>query len=216
MIFGQDLGEYMQGVLSFVIIAAVSTVLQHLTRWDKTAEGDPRYTQVTVPGIVVLCAGNSVLVCLLTDSLILLVLLSFFAACLLTACVMDVETHLIYNYVWWIAGTAALAMLLLKKNTSEVWVGLLCFWLLQELFFARMYGRADCHGFVVCAMAESALGFSIREYLIHMLLAFMMLAIVQLLRKNIARNGNLKEPVPFLPYITCGFWMMFFIESELC
>ena len=68
-----------------------------------------------------------------------------------------------------------------------------------------MYGRADCYAFCVCAMAETACGMGFAEYLFHMLIAFGILAMVQFARRNIDTKGNLKHPVPFIPYIAAAF-----------
>ena len=91
---------------------------------------------------------------------------------------------------------------------------LFLFILLQEVGFAKLYGRADCHAFVACAMLERALGMGMKEYLTHMLLAYIFLAIVQGAKRNIGRDGNLKKPIPFLPYITVSFWVLIYWEKS--
>lgn len=137
-----------------------------------------------------------------------ILLLAAFTGCMVAACIMDLECCMIYNYVWWIGGVVGIAFLCLRvPNVKE----LLVYVLLQETLFAGMYGRADCHAFVVCAMVEAAYGMGMREYLIHMLLAFGLLAVVQGVRRNIGKDGNLKQPVAFLPYITVSFWVIMFL-----
>ena len=151
-------------------------------------------------------------------------LLGIFAGGLLAACIMDMRYCYVYNYVWWAGGAAGIGILVLSlwerlqhwatesvksissNDAVEVLGSLVIFVLLQELFFCRFYGRADCHAFVVCALAEGALGIPMKGYLIHMLLAFGILAIVQLIHGNVGADGNLKSPVPFLPYIAVSFW----------
>lgn len=76
---------------------------------------------------------------------------------------------------------------------------------LQFMLFARMYGKADCYAFCVCAIAGASLGMGFPDYLWQMLLALCLLFPVQLLRRNIGKSGNLKQPVAFLPYITLAF-----------
>ncbi|MCM1056586.1 MAG: hypothetical protein NC517_03130 [Firmicutes bacterium] len=138
------------------------------------------------------------------------VLWSVFAGCLLFACITDCRSREVYNVTWWVAGAAA-GMLLL---TERGWLAaggipeLGFFILLQLTLFTKMYGRADCYAFSVCAVAETAAGLSLTGYLLHMLLSFMLLAFVQALRHNIGRGGNLRQPVPFLPYITLAFWAL--------
>ncbi len=143
-----------------------------------------------------------------------LLLLSVFSGCLLMACVTDKRFCRVYNFTWWLGGGAGLLLLLLYilerkrtlHGTMELLFPLLVFGLLQELFFCRLYGRADSHAFLTCSMVECALGMGMKEYLLHMLLAFGLLAVVQMLRHNIGRDGNLKQPIAFLPYITIAFW----------
>lgn len=131
-------------------------------------------------------------------------------ASLLFACVTDCKSCEVYNFTWWMGGAAALLLLAGDRNniSASNLLQLLFFIALQLLFFSKMYGKADCYAFSVCAVAETVLGMQLVEYLFHMLLAFAFLALVQGGRHNIARNGNLKCPVPFLPYITLAFWTL--------
>lgn len=130
--------------------------------------------------------------------------LSILAGCLLFACMTDVRMYEVYQFVWWIGGV--LGILCLPGNGGTIGE-LLIYCLLQELFFCRFYGRADCHAFVVCALMQFGRGMGLREYLTHMLFAFCGLAVIQFGRKNINGKGNLKKPVSFLPYITVSFWV---------
>ncbi|HIW82092.1 MAG TPA: hypothetical protein H9742_11370 [Candidatus Acetatifactor stercoripullorum] len=133
------------------------------------------------------------------------------AACFLLACIEDCWICQVHNFVWW-TGAAAGAGLLFSagENRGNVF-DLLLFILLQELFFCRFYGRADCHSFCVCAMVQCALGAGFTAYLFLMLLAVGMLGLVQAFRHNINKKGNLKIPVPFLPYITISLWPTLFL-----
>ena len=132
---------------------------------------------------------------------------SVIAVCLLYACITDCRTRQVYNFTWWIAGTAA-ALLLSAGNriTAERLLELALFTALQCGFFSKMYGKADCYAFSVCAAAAASEGIGLAGFLNHMLLAFALLAVVQGIRRNIGADGNLKRPVPFLPYITLAFW----------
>lgn len=149
------------------------------------------------------------------------VFLSCFAGCLLFASVTDNKTCRVYQFTWWVAGAMSV-LLLYQRFTKELpgtwslglWIAhrlipLLLYVLLQELFFCKFYGKADCHAFAVCAVAECALGMDMPEYLMHMILAFGFLTAVQFFRGNIGRRGHLKHKVAFLPYITAGFWANF-------
>lgn len=132
------------------------------------------------------------------------------AVCLLFACITDCRTREVYNVTWWAAGAAAAMLLLAEKERLDIYflLELGFFILLQLLLFPRMYGRADCYAFSVCAVAEAAAGLSLAGFFLHMLLSFIFLAFVQALRHNIGKGGNLRRPVPFLPYITLAFWAL--------
>ena len=139
-------------------------------------------------------------------------LLSIVSGGLLAAGVMDVETHLIYDFVWWISGTAALLLLLFSENARVLWWDIMSFIVLQHLLFGRLYGRADCHAFCVCALAEGAFGMTMQDYLVHMLIAIGILSAVQLAGGNVTGDDRLKVPVPFLPYITVSFGIMLIVK----
>lgn len=102
---------------------------------------------------------------------------------------------------------AALVLLILREPevTLLQWMTLITFLSLQFSLFYGMYGKADTYAFCVCAMAETSLEWGMKGYLLHMLVSFLWLALIQGGRHNIAKTGNLKEPVPFLPYITLAF-----------
>lgn len=139
--------------------------------------------------------------------------LSLIIGGLLLACVTDVAICQVYNFVWWFSGAAAVALLVENWPESErVWE-LLIFCLIQMLLFGRMYGRADCYAFCVCAAAETGMGLGMAGFLLHMLTAFLMLAAVQAVKRNIGTGGRLKKPVPFLPYITAGFYLLLLFEK---
>ena len=108
-------------------------------------------------------------------------------------------------------------MLLQEKSRLEInfLLELGFFVLLQLLLFPKMYGRADCYAFSVCAVAEAAAGLSLTGYLLHMLLSFILLAFVQALCHNIDRRGKLRRPVPFLPYITLAFWALLWYSGTV-
>lgn len=132
---------------------------------------------------------------------------SVVAGCLVAACIMDLESREVYDYVWWVCAGACTGLLVLCGVQQENAMEILLFFLLQEIFFSKMYGRADCHAFSVCAFAQGILGKGMREFLIHMLTAFSILAVIQLMKGNIGSDGNLKRAVPFLPYIAAAFWI---------
>lgn len=136
-------------------------------------------------------------------------LLGVMAGCLIFACFTDLRSCKVYDFTWWIA---------LAAGAVVFWPGV-CLWpeglaqltqffLMQELFFCRFYGRADCHAFCACALVGNAFHMGLREYLYHMSAAFVILTVVQVCQHNVGINGKLKKPVPFLPYITVTFWLL--------
>lgn len=134
------------------------------------------------------------------------------AGSLMFACVTDCMTCEVYNFTWWIAGASGIFRLF-SGGEEIMLLPLILYILLQQIFFTRLYGRGDCHAFCVCAMTECTMGISFKGYLLHMLLAIGFLAAVQALRHNIERDGNLKKPVAFLPYITVSFWILLFCNN---
>ena len=140
------------------------------------------------------------------------ILWNIFAGCLLAAVVMDWWEQMVYRFVWWAAGAVA-GLLLLERicydtDQLERMMLLVLFVLMQELFFARFYGRADCHAFCVCAAMLAVRGLGFRDYLMHMALVFGGLTLIQMIRGNIAGNGQLRIPVPLVPYIAAAFWFL--------
>lgn len=147
------------------------------------------------------------------------VLLEILAGCLFFACQTDCRSCEVYQFTWWMAGGAAVCLLLCRELGKEgagrisegnvpAVVPLLVYLLLQEMLFARAYGKADCHAFAVCAIALCALGTDTVWYFLHMTGAFVLLIPVQALKRNIGGRGRLKRPVAFLPYITVSFWLV--------
>jgi len=210
MIYAQDYASVEKKIcwlmLCISIVGLIYGSMRLLQRFDKTAIFS-KHTTIIVQ--ICLCLLGGEVVCGFGK---LTILLSVFAGCLLSACIMDVESKMIYNYVWWTAWLAA--GIFLCWNEMNIGLELFLFILLQEVGFAKLYGRADCHAFVACAMLERALGMGMKEYLTHMLLAYIFLAIVQGAKRNIGRDGNLKKPIPFLPYITVSFWVLIYWEKS--
>ena len=141
------------------------------------------------------------------------ILWGMLAGGMLTAACMDAMECWVYNYVWWWCLACDITLLLLQKDFSrqrnlQQMISVVVFIVLQQVFFVRMYGRADGHAFCVCAMAEAVCGGKMVLFLLHMLLAVILLAFVQFCRGNITRRGRLRKPQPFIPYIVVSFWMV--------
>ena len=149
-------------------------------------------------------------------------LLALLLGCLLLACVTDVAINQVHNFVWWIGGASSAVLLwerLWMTGSIQHGVGMLfglaIFWMVQLGLFGRLYGKADCYAFCVCAIAETGLGMGLTWVVIQMAFAFSLLVPVQFIRKNITLGGNLKKPVPFLPYITAAFYLLL-VFAKIC
>ncbi len=132
--------------------------------------------------------------------------------CLLLACVTDLRICQVYNFVWWVSAAAGMGMLAGTAGRGSAAArgaipAFLLFCAVQGAVFSRLYGRADCYAYCVCALTLTALGRGMTAFLLHMLSSFLLLCVVQIGRNNVGRDGNLKQPVPFLPYITAGFYL---------
>lgn len=125
-------------------------------------------------------------------------------AYLLTAVLTDIQICEVYNFLP--AVTAAAGLLMHVPMERDRLVSWSVFLALQFFLFMRMYGKADGYAFLVCALFENRFGGGLLTYLLHMGSAFLLLCAVQALRHNISRKGNLKKPVPFLPYIAATVW----------
>lgn len=139
---------------------------------------------------------------------------------LLLACVTDRLIGQVYNFTWWFF-LAAIALLwcfgrgpLQGSNSDCGILGWVMVYLgLQLLLAGRVYGRADSYAFCACALAQTLLGIPAAGFLAHMSIAYVLLFVIQLARRNIDRRGNLRKPVPFLPYITAAFWVTVTLRS---
>ncbi len=130
-----------------------------------------------------------------------------FASYLLVATITDVQTYEVYDFLHVIGASSGIIILIKQRVSISDWQGLLLFMAMQFFIFGRLYGLADCMGFCVCAINICIRNPSILMYLFHMALAFCILGIVQGIRQNINKRGNLKEPVAFFPYITFSVWL---------
>lgn len=206
----------MQIILGTIFIV-IATGLFVIARFDEEIEIRLR----CFDGLVLLMAAflNALVICSLMHNLLQCILLSIIAGSMLLACVTDCKICQVHQFVWWCSGAAAVALAGCLIVVSFVhgryasFTGLIFFCLLQQIFFARMYGRADSHAFCICAVIAYGFDISIKGYLIHMLFSFLLLTVVQFFQKNINRKGNLKKPVAFLPYITVSFWIFMYIYT---
>lgn len=197
--------------MTLITLGTVAAGLCLIRKMDQAVELSNRKKLVIVLAGVL---GNRFLIWRMgPQELLSRVLMAVILGCLLLACVTDLAICQVHNFVWWIGGAAAGLLLWVKLRgtpaaVSNVLSELLAFCVIQIILFSRLYGRADCYAFCVCAGALAGLGLGFTEFLQHMVLAFSMLTAVQAFRKNISIKGNLKKPVPFLPYITTAFYLL--------
>ena len=88
---------------------------------------------------------------------------SFFWGSLIAAAYSDFQIKQVYNFFLYIGlFAAAITMIAQGIDIKNYVVDIIIFSLLQMFLFGRMYGKADCMSFVVCAVFFTAYG-STRE-----------------------------------------------------
>lgn len=201
--------------MTAVILGTVAAGLIVIGWLDQTIElSRRRMLLIAIAGIM----GNWLLIWRMeSQDFFSRILMAVILGCLLLACVTDLAICQVHNFVWWFGGIAAGLLLWAELKRAPVAVSnvlpeLITFCVIQIMLFSRLYGRADCYAFCVCAGTEAGLGMGMRDFLEHMLFSFFLLTVVQAFRKNISLKGNLKEPVPFLPYITAAFYLLLFCK----
>lgn len=201
-----------------LILGIVAAGLYGIEKLDRKMEPDPKVKRALLQAG--LACGGLIRWILGPEQTAQRVLLALVMGCLLLGCVTDVMTCQVYNFVWWLGGAAA-AVLLWKRlwtaGGAGMWIlaELAAFWAIQLGVFSRLYGKADCYGFCVCAAAAAGLGMNLREMALHTAFAFCLLLPVQCINRNVTKTGKLKKPVPFLPYLTAGFGLIL-IFVKIC
>lgn len=139
-----------------------------------------------------------------------------FFCCISYASFSDLRTKKVYRFVWWIAKACVLLRSILCGISMRLACEYVLFVLVQELLFRRLYGAADVQAFEAFGFMLCSKGYGYRYALYHMYISFLLLAIVQVLRKNMNSKGNLYKPVPFIPYISMGYYILIFLlESDI-
>lgn len=194
------------------VIVQISLLgLKIVRRWDPEEKLRLTGQKMGILILTALAAGMAGVLWKIRDaSAITGICLWLVSGCLFFACITDLQICRAYNFTWWPAGMAGLVLWGVRQHGS--WpgsvlslLGWVLFALAQQFLFARLYGRADCHALCVCTLAQSALGMGMVEYLMQIILAFLLLSLHQGIRQNIGSRGRLKVPVPFLPYITIAY-----------
>lgn len=134
-----------------------------------------------------------------------LILAVYLILCVIT----DRQTCKTYDFLQVPTAVAGAFLCMARPLPAGGGAGLILFALLQYFLFGRMYGQGDVMAFQICSLYIIGAGGDFQTLLLHMALSFAILGVIQLFRKNIDRRGNLKIPVPFLPYIACSLlWFL--------
>lgn len=130
------------------------------------------------------------------------------AVYLTVSVVMDSMLCLVNDAMQYVGLTGGVLYILVNNPLPQAGVWLILFVVMQRLFFLRYYGAADGMSFLICALYLAADGKEIDDFLLHMTISYILLAVVQGVSGNISRKGRLVEPVGMLPYIAMGFFML--------
>ncbi len=127
---------------------------------------------------------------------------------LLVCTVTDSLLYQVYDVMQYLGILGGGIWLIGQKTEPRIGFSLIFYALLQYLVLIRMYGKADGMGYSICSLYLAGAGMDIEGYLYHMFISFCLLAVVQGIKGNVARKGNLKRAVALYPYISVGFLIM--------
>ncbi len=127
---------------------------------------------------------------------------------LLVCTVTDALLCQVYDVMQYLGVLGGSIWILVQSPDSSIGFSLICFAAIQYVILMRMYGKADGMGYCICTLYLAGVGMGIEGYLYHMFISFCLLAVVQGIKGNIARKGNLKRAVALYPYISLGFLIM--------
>ena len=202
-------------IVAGLIAAGVLITLRGLMKLDRDHD-----MEISAKEWSMLMAGSLITACIwtvMTDGeaaavkIAWLVIHIYFLSCMLTGS-MTCQVYDIFQY----PGVVAAGFIVLyKQGSMAVGISLLLFAMLQYVIFMRLYGAADGMAFLVAALAEGSLCYDINIYLFHMIMSYLMLALVQVWRGNVGMKGRLKKPVPFVPYIAVSFWMILVLGERI-
>lgn len=122
---------------------------------------------------------------------------------------MDIKYQEVYDLFHFI-NLASMILFIGYTGFPKNYISFLFFAALQLGIFQFMYGQADVFLFCECAAFLMLHNAEIEDYMWHMGIMLIFLAVVQGAKKNINKQGNLKHPVAMTPYIAASF-LIFFI-----
>ena len=122
---------------------------------------------------------------------------------------MDIKYQEVYDLFHFI-NIASMILFIGYAGFPKNYISFLFFAALQLGIFQFMYGQADAFLFCECAAFLMLHNAEIEDYMWHMGIMLIFLAVAQGAKKNINKQGNLKHPVAMTPYIAASF-LIFFI-----
>ncbi|MCR5255442.1 MAG: prepilin peptidase [Acetatifactor sp.] len=133
------------------------------------------------------------------------------ASTLFAASARDLKTKEVERIIWLPVCFLYVIHLVCDPGNLNIFflINVLFYGIIQECFFARLYGKADCHAFFVCGIMLIMLKHDLTICFLHMTISFLILIAVQFLRGNIDRTFKLKRPVAFIPYISLSFVIVY-------
>lgn len=126
---------------------------------------------------------------------------------LLLCSVTDLCMQQVYDVVQLCVCGGLAIMLLCRDISPSFGVELIIFAFVQAIVFRRMYGEGDVMGFLICALSLMEEG--ILVWVLHMGITYILLGLVQGVKGNVGRDGNLRVPVPLFPYMSCAYGLVF-------
>ena len=200
-------------VWKFIVCEIVILAMTGVNVWSMMQLDPEQNMQMTKKTWLIFAGGSlfmSHLWVYITNGASFLEQLAWLTVCIyfLSSSMTDILSCYVYDWfqIW---GTAA-GTYLIMQSSGDIWIGcsIVIFAILQGILFMKLYGKADGLAFLVAALVLGAMGCGVKTYLLHMIISYLLLAFTQAFKGNIGKKGNLKKPVPFLPYITISFWIV--------
>jgi len=137
------------------------------------------------------------------------VVMLMFIGSSMASVMMDILWQEIYEIVWVICiGAGAVVMIAANHLSIDAIISLLILFFVQEAIMSRAYGKADCHAFCCSGLYFAIHGLTMEYWVLQIFVAFAMLVVSQLSAGNINRKLKLRHPVPMIPYITAGMFVV--------
>ena len=131
---------------------------------------------------------------------------------------MDALWQQVYDWIWILGLIGIGGLLIFHRNNifqlsycARELPPLVLFCLMQCFLCRFSYGRADAYGCMETAAYFFVTGKGIAAVAGCQLLVFLLLIVVQVVKGNIGRNGQLRQPVPYIPYLTTVFLAEIFL-----